>query len=157
MGKNPVKKRTEKTIQSEIFLKLGKRPDVLLFRNNVGVAWQGRAKRASKPMTVVLHPGDVLIRQPQRVVYGLHKGSADLIGLKKVRITPDMVGQVIARFTSIEVKTKSGRPSEAQQNWERVLKQSGALAGVARSDDEAMEIIDGTDKPCGKARDTDKT
>jgi hypothetical protein len=43
------------------------------------------------------------------VQFGLCKGSADLIGYRTITITPDMVGQQVAVFTSIEVKTPTGR------------------------------------------------
>jgi hypothetical protein len=39
------------------------------------------------------------------VSFGLCKGSADLIGYRTITITPEMVGQQVAVFTSIEVKT----------------------------------------------------
>jgi ribosomal protein S19 len=41
------------------------------------------------------------------VQFGLCKGSADLIGWKRVTVTPEMVGSTVAVFTSIEVKTRN--------------------------------------------------
>jgi hypothetical protein len=49
------------------------------------------------------------------VQFGLCKGSADLIGYRSITITPDMVGQQVAVFTSIEVKTPTGRIRPEQQ------------------------------------------
>jgi hypothetical protein len=49
------------------------------------------------------------------VQFGLCKGSADLIGWKQVTVTPEMVGQQVAVFLSIEVKTPTGRIRPEQQ------------------------------------------
>jgi hypothetical protein len=49
--------------------------------------------------------------------FGLCKGSADLIGYRTITITPDMVGQQVAVFASIEVKTPTGRIRPEQQAW----------------------------------------
>ena len=128
---------SEKAIQQEIFKALGSRFDIRLFRNNVGTAWMGQEKR--------LPDGALLIRDPRRVVFGLHKGSSDLIGWQEVTITPDMVGSKIARFLAIEVKSKRGRVGALQENFLRVVNASGGVGGVARSDAEALKIIGGAD------------
>ena len=51
------------------------------------------------------------------VQFGLCKGSADLIGYRSITITPDIVGQQVAVFLSIEVKTPTGRIRPEQQAW----------------------------------------
>lgn len=109
----------EKAIQDRIRVAVSK-AGAVMFRNNVGQA--------------ILPDGSV-------VRYGLAVGSSDLIGWKPVEITPDMVGQTVAIFTAIEVKTKTGRPTPAQVHFIEAVKKSGGLAGVARSEDEAIEII----------------
>jgi hypothetical protein len=111
----------ETTIQQQIRLALGTRSDLRLFRNNTGTLPDPRTGRP--------------------VQFGLAKGSADLIGLRTVTITPDMVGQQVAVFTSIEVKTKSGRATPAQQNWLHMVRRAGGIAGIARSVRDANEIV----------------
>ena len=74
------------------------------------------------------------------VRYGLCPGSSDLIGLRQVTITPDMVGQTIAQFVAIEVKDR-GRLTEQQQAFITMVQQAGGLAGVARSPEEARAIL----------------
>jgi hypothetical protein len=64
---------------------------------------------------------------------GLAKGSADLIGWKTMEITPDMVGQKIAVFLSVEVKSAKGKLSPEQTNWLNTVNQVGGIAIVARS------------------------
>jgi len=74
------------------------------------------------------------------VSFGLCKGSADLIGWRTVTITPDMVGQQVAVFTSIEVKTPTGRVKPEQQQWLDAVQAAGGIAGVARSVEDALRI-----------------
>ena len=51
-----------------------------LFRNNVAGAWVGQSRRFSRAETVVVQPGDVLIRNARPLHAGLCEGSSDLIG-----------------------------------------------------------------------------
>jgi len=112
----------ETNIQQRIRLALGTDPNVRLFRNQVG---QLPDPRTGRP-----------------VQFGLAKGSADLVGFKTVTITSDMVGQQIAQFVSIEVKTPNGRLTTSQQSWLDTLKTAGAIAGVARSPEDAVGLLD---------------
>jgi len=75
------------------------------------------------------------------VSFGLCKGSADLIGWTSRTITPEMVGQQIAVFTSIEVKSSSGRVKPEQQQWLNAVQAAGGIAGVARNVGEAMDLL----------------
>jgi len=75
------------------------------------------------------------------VSFGLCKGSADLIGWTSRIITPEMVGQQVAVFTSIEVKTPTGRIRPEQQQWLNAVQAAGGIAGVARSVGEAMDLL----------------
>ena len=74
------------------------------------------------------------------VQFGLAKGSSDLIGWTTRTITPDMVGQRIAVFTSIEVKTATGRLRPEQRQWLDAVAAAGGIAGVARSVEDAMGL-----------------
>ena len=111
----------ETTLQQQIRLALGTRPDARLFRNQVGSLPDPRTGRL--------------------VTFGLAKGSADLIGWRTVTITPDMVGQRLAVFTSIEVKTPTGRIRPEQQAWLGVVRGAGGIAGVARSVGDAVSLL----------------
>lgn len=75
------------------------------------------------------------------VQFGLCKGSADLIGWTTRTVTQDMVGQQVAVFTSIEVKTPTGRIRPEQQQWLNAVQAAGGIAGVARSVGEAMDLL----------------
>lgn len=126
---------SEMELKAQIRLALGRRPNVRLFNNPCGQGWIGKATR--------LHDGAMLIAGPQRVVYGLAPGSADLIGWRQVVITPDMVGQTIAQFVSQEIKALNGRTTPEQHTWRQVVTAAGACAGVVRSVDEALAMVAG--------------
>lgn len=112
----------ETTLQQQIRLALGTRSDLRLFRNQVG---QLSDPRTGRP-----------------VQFGLARGSADLIGWRTVVVTPDMVGQRLAVFTSIEVKTPTGRLTPAQHAWLGAVRSAGGIAGVARSVSDAVCLLD---------------
>ncbi len=76
------------------------------------------------------------------VKFGLCKGSSDLIGMKSITITPDMVGKKIAAFVAIEVKTPNGKPTPEQLHFVNRVKELGGLAGIARSVEDALAIVD---------------
>jgi len=68
-------------------------------------------------------------------------GTPDLIGWTQVEITPDMVGRKVAIFTAIECKSKSGRVTPEQLNFIQRVKDADGIAGIARSPEEALDII----------------
>ena len=74
------------------------------------------------------------------VRYGLQPGSSDLIGWTIRTVTPEMVGQQVAVFTSIEVKTPTGRLRPEQQQWLDAVQAAGGIAGVARSVEDAQAL-----------------
>ena len=108
----------EQRVQNQIRLDLGRGP-VRLWRNNTG-ALKDAAGR--------------LVR------YGLCPGSSDIIGLRQVVVTPDMVGHTLAVFAAIEVKDR-GRATPEQQAFIDAVATLGGMAGVARSVDDARAIL----------------
>lgn len=117
----------ETDLQQRIRLALGTRSDLRLFRNQVG---QLPDPRTGRP-----------------VQFGLACGSADLIGWRTITVTPDMVGRRLAVFTSLEVKTPTGRLTPAQSNWLGAVRGAGGIAGVARSVQAASQIVTATFQP----------
>jgi len=111
---------SEQRIQQEIRLALSRGP-VRLYRNNTGTL----RDQYGRP-----------------VQFGLAVGSADLIGWTTRTITPEMVGQRVAVFTSIEVKSATGRLRPEQRQWLEAVQAAGGIAGVARSVEDAQSLID---------------
>jgi len=89
-----------------------------VFRNNVGLRKIGR----------------------RAVRYGLCPGSSDLIGWKTIEITPDMVGEKVAVFLAVEVKTVKGRVNKNQTNFLQEVSQAGGIAKIVRSVEEAKKV-----------------
>lgn len=111
----------ESAIQQNIMLGISK-PGVRIWRNNCGA----------------------LKDQDGRLIrFGVaNPGGSDLIGWRSVTVTPDMVGQKIAVFLAIEVKGERGKATDPQKNFIARVKADGGLAGVARSIDDALGIIE---------------
>ena len=64
------------------------------------------------------------------------KGSSDLMAVKPTVITPDMVGQTVAVFVAVEVKTATGRQSEPQKKWQKAVEKLGVKYIIARCEDD---------------------
>lgn len=90
-----------------------------LFRSPAGLFWQGKRK------------GDVLT--DLRAVKVLVPGFPDLCGFRRSD----------GKAVYIEVKTATGRVSPEQQHFIEVARKAGALAGIARSVEDALEIVKG--------------
>jgi hypothetical protein len=110
---------SEQELQQRIRLELGRGP-VRLWRNNVGALRDQRGQLLS---------------------YGLCRGSSDLIGLRRLTIGPEHLGQSLAVFVAIEVKSERGRLAAEQQQFLEVVRELGGLAGVARSLPEADALL----------------
>ena len=110
---------SEHEIQQRIRLACGHGP-VRLWRNNSGA----------------------LVDQQGRLVrFGLCKGSSDLIGLRSVEITPDLVGQRLAQFVALEIKTARGVVSPEQRAFLALVEQLGGLAAICRSVEAAEQVL----------------
>ena len=68
-------------------------------------------------------------------------GGSDLIGYRRVTVTPEMVGQDVAIFAAVEVKTPRGRVKAEQKRFVDHIRNAGGIAGIARSVDEAKGIL----------------
>lgn len=122
----------EATILKAVHLAIGRVASV--FRNNTGQAWT--ANNITR-----LPNGDIILHQPRPLHAGLTKGSSDLIGWRRVVVTPHMVGTPVAVFVAIEVKNDRGRATVEQQRFIDAVKLSGGLAGIARTPSEALAIL----------------
>lgn len=130
----------ESIIQNAIRLELSKFPEFTHWRNNTGVGWAGTPVKINKPCQIFAEAGDVLVKNARPLHAGLCPGSSDLIGLKRVTITPDMVGQTIAQFVAVEVKTRRGKATDKQNNFLDVVNNAGGVGIVARSADDLEQI-----------------
>jgi len=117
---------SENAVQQRVRLEAA-RLDILLFRNNVGVLPDDRG------VPVRYGLANESPTQNKRLK------SADLIGLRKVLITPAHVGHTIGQFVSREVKesgwryTGVGREA-AQQKWVELICKYGGDACFAAAE-----------------------
>lgn len=111
---------TEATIQAAVRLAASKRGDVL-WRNNSGVLRDERGV----PVRFGLCNESATVNASCK--------SSDLIGIRRVTITPDMVGQVVGVFYAVECKRAgwryTGAPREVAQL--RFIEVVRAMGGVA--------------------------
>lgn len=64
---------------------------------------------------------------------GVPRGFSDLFGVRKAD----------GRAVFIEVKTAKGRPTDQQKNFLETMRKNGAIAGVCRSSEEALQLVKG--------------
>ena len=98
------------------------------YRNESKAAWVGNVVHQEGSM--------VTLDKAARVQVGLVKGSADIVGFDAPPHQP------FARFFGIEIKTGSGMLTKEQREWINCVRQNGGIAGVARSVEDAVEIIE---------------
>jgi hypothetical protein len=108
----------------------------MFFRANVGTAWAGND-------VTKLVDGSILIRDPRPFSSGLPAGFHDLFGAVPVTITPEMVGQTFALFTTIECKSAKGKARERQVAFAGAVERLGGRTGFARSVQDALNVANG--------------
>ena len=108
---------SEQAIRSDIRLTLGLDPDVVLWRNNVG-----------------------LLDRPSggRVRYGLAVGSSDLIGI----ITTLFDGCRVGRFLALEVKRPGERATKDQLLFLHLVQARGGVGAVVGSPTQAVAVVE---------------
>lgn len=113
----------EHKIQNEIRIAVS--PYCVMFRTNAGDFWQG-------DLVYSREFGQRVLINLKRVE-GLPKGYSDLSGVR------DGDGKAVF----IEVKTQKGRISQEQKKFIKRMQSAGAIAGVCRSVEDAVKLING--------------
>lgn len=120
--------KSEKTILNETLCDLSALPETIAWRNNSGMAWQGRQRTARIGSTIIVEPGMVILAEARPVKFGL-TGSADIIGAH--RHYP----------LAVEVKDDAGRQDPQQILFEQAWKKAGGVYFLVRSAEEALRRI----------------
>lgn len=99
-----------------------------LFRVNTGTGWSGTVihKEADRAGSMVT------IRNARPLHAGLGKGGSDLIGWSRE-----------GRFVAIEAKAGKTRITNEQRRFLEAVRAAGGLAGVARTVQDARDILAG--------------
>ena len=121
--KRPADPASEAYVQNKVRLEAAA-ADVLLFRNNVGALLDERGV----PVRYGLANDNPQMNKRIK--------SADLIGIRRVTVTPAMVGHVLGLFVSREVKHaawvyKGDAHEEAQKRWMDLINSYGGDAKFA--------------------------
>lgn len=102
---------------------------------------------AVKPLLAAIMRADwravvTLAKQLRPMQAGLQaNGSSDLIGAMPVVVTQDMVGETIAVFCAVEVKTATGTVQPEQRDFVSFVEKIGGYAGIARNLEDAKKIM----------------
>lgn len=111
--------KSEKTIQDEIRIALSDHG--IVFRTNSGEFWQGKR--------VYSKEFDQMVLINLRKVQGLPEGFSDLLVVSDKKVS------------FVEVKNAKGKARDKQLNFIGRMQSLGHKAGIARSVDDALEII----------------
>ena len=126
---------SESEIQQEVQIE-ARRLNTMLLRNNNG------AFTDSTGRTVRYGLGNISKKHSETMK------SSDLIGFRKMVVTPEMVGQTIAVFTAIEMKSEDWKSTKkldereiAQKNFIDLVKSWGGIASFCNSVDQLKTIL----------------
>lgn len=133
--------RPESEIMREIQLALANVRGLRLWRANVGKGWVGDSEQCVRALdgsgrTVTLFGA-------RRFDTGLPKGFPDLFGVMERRANVNGTHVIATLPVFIEVKSGRGRVRPAQLAFITAMQQTGCLAGIARSVEDAKRIISG--------------
>jgi hypothetical protein len=124
-ARKPKRRNETRDLVKPIMAALNVLPGVRVWRNNVGqLEWA---------------PG-------QRLSYGLAIGSADLVGMVRVRTCCEgcCIGSALYRacFFSLEVKWPGKKPTDDQDRWADVVRELGGFCAVVHSVEEARAAVE---------------
>jgi len=111
----------ERDVSKEIVGIAARLQDVHLWRNNMG---------------------QVMLPNGGRLSFGVGPiGASDFIGYRRVTVTQEMVGTVVAQFLAVEAKRPGAALRSDQQDFIARVTVDGGCAGVARSGEDALNIL----------------
>lgn len=127
--------QSEAVVQQHIRLALGQVPGVQCWRNQVGAAEDKTGR--------VIRYG--LMNDSRQLNQNFK--SSDLVGIRPITITAEMVGQTVGVIYALEVKASDWkyRPNDAhsvaQLRFIQLVQASGGMGGFVRSVDEAKAVL----------------
>lgn len=142
---------TEAEVLRQILLTLGALPQLKVWRNNTGMAWNGIKVTLAPGLALTdvsgrsftVQKGDILIRNAHPVQFGL-KGSGDIAGI----LAPS------GKALFIEVKNGHYQQTEQQKKFADMVRQMGGIYILATSPEKVEEQINQALKEAAYANDT---
>ncbi len=106
-----------------------------IFKNPTGQGYAGGSKfTATKDGTIPVKQGDIIIKNPGVIKYGLSVGSSDCIGWQSVIIDDNFIernkGCTIAIFKAVEIKTVNDKIDREQIIFYLSILEAGGIAQV---------------------------
>lgn len=114
--------RETRAVAHPALLAVGARPDVMVWKQNVGT----------------LRAYD----DPSKIIKVGVPGMSDSMAVVAVQITPEMVGKTIGVAVAAEFKTNTGRQRPGQREWQAAFTKRGGIYRLVRSAAEMIELID---------------
>lgn len=104
---------------------------MIALTNNKCICWRNETSGAYVGKVIHKDQRVVTLANAQLMTFGLCVGSADIIGIHKPT----------GRFLAIEVKTKTGKPTKEQLNFIEQVRASNGIAGIARTTQDAIDLL----------------
>jgi len=102
-----------------------------VWKNQVGLACDYDSTKRMIYYLCEKSKADELFYKIRKIKFGL-KGSPDIIGIKKIKITPDMVGKEIGIFCGYEAKTGNSKQTKEQKMFEKMINRMKGIYAVIR-------------------------
>lgn len=107
------------------------------FCNPVGIAFTG---------DLIKQNNDIFTIKGRKITYGLGRGTPDLIGIRPVIITPEMVGKKMGQFVGIETKNPNWKFRNTEHEKEQLkhielINNLGGLAGFVKTEDDLSDLL----------------
>jgi ribosomal protein L5 len=106
-------------LANEVMARLREREDLMLWKNNTGVARSMDGRRTIR--------------------FGI-PGAPDWLGVREVPITEDMIGQTFGLAVGLELKSENDRQSDQQKLFQTAFERRGGLYILARKAEDVWPI-----------------
>jgi hypothetical protein len=104
---------------------------MIALSNNNCLVWRNECAGAYVGKVIHKDARIVTLQNAMLMQFGLCVGSSDIIGIHRPT----------GRFLAVEVKTAKGRPTPEQLNFIEQVKAANGIAGIARSVQDALELL----------------
>lgn len=134
---------SESQIQNRVRMVLCSGTGVVLWRNNIGVAtYHDRRLERVIAVARMLVDGHCNIDALRIALEAPHKEAAKVVYGVGNPGGADLIGGFRGRFLAVETKTRRGRQSPEQREWQQVVERDlGGVYAMVRSERDARELL----------------
>lgn len=119
---------SEKAIMNDGLMALSRLPKMLIYRQNTGTAWQGKAVKAEPGTYIRVERGMKILRAARPINFGIPGGG-------------DAVGSYDGHPLQVEFKYDDGQQSLDQKRFQLAWEKAGGIYIIARSAREAIQKL----------------